>query len=161
MSISDSLPLFHSWPLFDAAKRLGLDRFEGVAAPEADWDGLYASARDRGVGIWACDLKDNALLWSPEIHELFAIPQDERLTRSLAVSCYAAHSRTAMEQLRAHAIDHCRGFTMDAMICRHDGEARWMRLSAMPLLAHGKAVRLFGTKQDVTAEYDGPDWKAV
>ncbi|MBO9574198.1 MAG: PAS domain S-box protein [Sphingobium sp.] len=157
----DSLPLFHSWPLFDAATRIGLERFEGVAAPDTDWDGLYASARAKGLGIWACDLQDNSLLWSPEVYELFGISPDEQLTRSLAVSCYAPRSRAAMESLRAHAIDHRRGFTMDAMIRSHNGDTRWMRLSAMPLIAQGKVVRLFGTKQDVTVEYDGPDWKSL
>ncbi len=64
-----------------------------------------------------------------------------------------------MEALRAHAIHHRRGFTLDAMLRRHDGEMRWMRLSTMPIVAEGKVVRLCGTKQDVTIEYDGPGWK--
>lgn len=112
------------------------------------------------IGLWSCDLiRDNALVWSPQVYELFALGQDEPLTRSAAVSCYVPRSRVAMEALRAHSIHHRRGFTLDAMLRRHDGEMRWMRLSAMPIVADGKVVRLCGTKQDVTSKYDGPGWQ--
>jgi PAS domain-containing protein len=72
------------------------------------------------------------------------------------VSLYCPDSRQAMEQLRAHAIKHRRGFTVDAEIRRPDGEHRWMRLSAMPVLDGGLVMRLRGTKIDVTDEYDAP-----
>lgn len=108
------------------------------------------------IGLWSCDLtKDNALVWSPYVYQLFGLGQDETLTRSAAVACYEPRSRIAMEQLRAHAIHHRRGFTLDASLRRHDGETRWMRLSAMPVIVDRKVVRLCGTKQDVTVEYDG------
>lgn len=154
MTIPDSLPLFHSWPLFDAAARIGADRLAALAA-----DPNAPLAVETDIGMWSCDLMDNdSLRWSPQVHALFGLPADEPLTRSLALACYAPRSRVAMEQLRAHAIHHRRGFTMDALIRRQDGEMRWMRLCAMPVLRDGKVVRLCGTKQDVTSEYDGPDW---
>lgn len=98
---------------------------------------------------------DNAINWSPAVRDLFGLPHEEPLTRSLTVSLYLPESRLAMEALRAHAIRHHRGFTLDARIRRPDGEKRWMRLTAAPVLCNGRAVRLVGTKQDVTATYDG------
>jgi PAS domain S-box-containing protein len=159
VSNSDSLPLFHSWPLFDAASRMGLERLNILGLPDPDTVRLAGQA---DIGVWSCDLANgDALRWSPQVYDLFGIPEGERLTRSLTVSLYAPSSRAAMEHLRAYAIQHRRGFTMDAMICRSGGDARWMRLSAMPIISEGRVVRLCGTKQDVTAEYDGPDWKSI
>lgn len=159
----DPLLLTNSWPLFDAARWMELRRVialcgeEPASAEEAD---MPAEAPDAPpIGIWSCDLADNSLSWTGAVYDLFGIARDEPLTRSLATACYCPGSRRAMEQLRAHAIRHRRGFTLDAMIRRLDGETRWMRLSALPVLSDGKAVRLCGTKQDVTALYDGPAWR--
>jgi PAS domain S-box-containing protein len=160
----DSLSLFHSWPLFDAEERIGPVQLEalGRLVRGADDDDQDFAPFASDIGLWTCDLaNNNALLWSPEVHALFGIPVDEVLTRSLAASCYVPRSRVAMEALRAHAIHHRRGFTLDAMIRRPDGDSRWMRLSAMPVVADRKVVRLIGTKQDVTVVYDGPGWTSV
>jgi PAS domain S-box-containing protein len=155
----DSLSLFHSWPLFDAEEKIGNAQLEGLARLMQAPDEAAAMSLDADIGLWACDLaRDNALTWSPHVYDLFGLGREERLTRTAAVSCYTPRSRVAMEALRAHAIHHRRGFTLDAMLRRHDGEMRWMRLTAMPVVADGKVVRLCGTKQDVTAAYDGPGW---
>lgn len=159
MSSSDSLPLFHSWPLFDAASRMGLDGLNILGLPDVDTARLAAQA---DIGVWSCDLTNgDRLRWSPQVYSIFGLPDGEPLTRSLAVSLYAERSRVAMETLRNYAIQHRRGFTMDAMIRRPNGDARWMRLCAMPIISEGRVVRLCGTKQDVTIDYDGPDWKSI
>lgn len=142
-----SLALTHSWPLYEAAERMpallrpALAEQAGMAAP---------------IGLWTCRLADEALDWSPAVHALFGLPEGEPLERALTVSLYLPESRLQMEALRAYAIKHGRGFTLDAQIRRPDGERRWMRLSAMPIIEGRSVVRLAGTKQDVTADYDGP-----
>lgn len=155
MTPIEPLALTHSWPLYEAARRLSLDGIvpfdPDIAMPGLEEDALAAL----GLGVWYCDLRDESLRWSKAVHDLFGIPQDEAPSRPLAVSLYLPDSRIAMEQLRTHAIRHRRGFTMDARIRRPDGDIRWMRLSALPILAGTQVVRLCGTKQDVTWEYDG------
>ena len=158
MGAMDSLPLFHSWPLYDAAERLGMRAMSVPGSPILESVRALASHR---VGVWSCDLADNRLSWTAAVHRLFGLPEDEPVTRDFAASRYLPRSRVAMETLRAYAIEHRRGFTMDAMILRADGDRRWMRLSAVPILSGGRVVRLTGTKQDVTAHYDGPDWQDV
>jgi len=116
---------------------------------------LAEQAVSAPIGVWNCHLADQALHWSPAVHALFALPADEPLVRSLVVSLYLPESRLQMEALRGYAIKHGRGFTLDAQIQRADGDRRWMRLSAVPIIDRGRVVRLAGTKQDVTAEYDG------
>jgi PAS domain S-box-containing protein len=150
-------PLTHSWPLFDASARMALAdlAYSGTLTP--DWSPTMQVAT--GIGLWSCDLADNALTWSPAVYELFGIPTDEKLTRSLTLSCYSKASREAMEGMRKHAIRHRRGFTMDALLRQPDGDKRWMRLSAMPIIVDRKVVRLCGIKQDVTGEYLDYGWQ--
>ncbi len=154
----DPLPLSHSWPLFEAAARLGIERLDAVAQPEPEPDRV---PRASALGVWACDLTTERLHWSREVHALFGLPPDETPTRPCTTGCYAPRARAAMEELRHYAIRHRRGFTMDAMIRALDGQIRWMRLSGVPMLADGKVMRLCGTKRDVTAIYDGPGWRKV
>ncbi len=156
MTPAEPLALTHSWPIYEAAHRLPLD---GIVPfdPDGDATGLNPNLLDAsGIGVWYCDLQDNALRWSRAVYDLFGLPEDEALSRPLTLSLYLPESRIAMEQLRAHAIRHRRGFTLDAQIRRPDGDIRWMRLSALPILFGPRVVRLCGTKQDVTEIYDGP-----
>jgi PAS domain S-box-containing protein len=161
MAESDSLPLFHSWALFDAGTRFGTDQLDAMVRLHVEDVPEPPVATEPRGGVWSFDFANERLRWSREVYALFGLPQEERLTRALTVNCYAPRSRMAMESLREHAIKHRRGFTMDAMIRRPDGEARWMRLSAMPILSEGRVVRLCGTKRDITGDYDGPAWRRL
>lgn len=152
MTASAFLPLTHSWPLYDAARHMPM-AWPDAPDRTAMQDAVLATP---DIGLWQCDLRDERLDWTDAVYRLFGLPDGERLERRLIVSLYEERSRVAMEALRAHAIRHHRGFTLDARIRRPDGAWRWMRLTAMPVLSGRKVVRLRGAKQDVTAAYDGP-----
>lgn len=149
------LPLHHSWPLLDGGRpydlgaAFGLDLLHGRSLVSLDDDMLAA----HGVGRWMCELSDNSLTWSGPVYDLFGLPRDARVSRDEAVALYCDESRAAMEGLRAYAIRHRRGFTVDAEIRTVAGERRWMRLLAAPVCDGDRVVRLHGLKQDVTREY--------
>jgi PAS domain S-box-containing protein len=159
MNMNLPLPLYYSWPLFEAAERLDLPAirpFSFGSAPSplgvVPIAGVLAA---QGIGVWECDLADNRLTWTQGVYDLFGLPNGVAVERSLTVSLYHPESRIAMEQLRAHAIRHRRGFTIDVAIRRPDGEDRWMALSAVPIIENRKVERLCGLKVDVTERYDG------
>ncbi len=151
------LPLNHSWPLFERGQRfeLGLlcDGDEFVLPEPAAFAADARLLGRHGIGLWQCDLADNALTWSAEVYDLFGLPRGAVLSRADAVALYAEDSRAAMERLRAYAIKHRRGFTLDAEIRSIGGQCSWMRLTAAPMCAQGRVVRLYGLKQDVSHEY--------
>lgn len=160
MNVRTPLPLYHSWPLFEAAERLdtpAISPFVLGAVPSplavAPIDGALAA---RGIGVWECDLATSQLTWTQGVYDLFGLPRGQAIARSLAVSIYQPRSRGVMEELREHAIRTKRGFTVDAALRQPGGDERWMRLSAVPIVERGKVVRLCGVKIDVTAEYDAP-----
>ena len=139
MLLQEPLPLYHSWPLFDPSVRFDLGLAD-AAVPAAG-----------RVETWRCDVAAGDLTWSPGNFDLFGLPRDVIPTREKSLPLYAEESRVAMERLRAHALRHRRGFTLDARLCRPDGD-RWMRLTAAPSEEEGRLI-LSGTKQDVTALY--------
>lgn len=152
--LSEPSPLTHSWPLFERDSRfdLGCDlRWTAEAAVNQALDErLFA---DQDLGAWECDLTDDRLTWSPGVYDLFGLPRGASVSRDEALSLYAERSRAALERLRAYAIRHRRGFTLDVELRPADGGRRWMRIVAAPLCAAYQAVRLHGFKRDVTCEY--------
>ena len=150
----DPSPLTASWPLSECRSRFDLGHhFEwhdsAEFAPSFDQPALSR----QGIGIWDCDLSDNALMWSDVVYDLFGLPRSVLLQRSTAVSLYEEGSRSAMERLRAYAIKHRRGFTLDVQIVPASGRRRWIRLMAAPICVRSRPVRLRGLKWDVTSEY--------
>lgn len=101
---------------------------------------------------WECDLQTGDVRWSPGVYDLFGLPRGSRVTREQAVAMYTPESQAILEEVRAQAIASLGSFTFDAEIVRPDGSLRRMRLTADVECRDGVAVRLYGTKQDVTGE---------
>jgi len=125
----------------------------GQAAAAARYKKMYdrSSALAR-IGVWECDLADNALTWTNGVYDLFEVPRGSVLDRDKAAALYHPESRAEMEQLRAEAIRTCGSFSLDAQIITAKGNVRWMRLTADVECEEGVPVRIFGSKQDITQE---------
>jgi len=148
------LPLTHSWPLFECGQRFGPGFSRGCDGVAPAGPALDRQVFERhGSGVWECDLRDDSLTWSAAIYDLFGLPRGARISREEAVAFYDEPSRAAMERLRAYAIRHRRGFTLDAEILPARGGHRWMRLVAAPICEGNRVVRLHGLKRDVSHEY--------
>jgi len=80
------------------------------------------------------------------VHDLFGLPRDASVTRADAVARYGEGSRAAMERLRAHAIAHRRGFTLDVEIWSAPARSDWVRLIAAPVCVGDEVVGLHGFK---------------
>lgn len=149
------LPLTLSWPIYEGNARLSLGGLWDPDQAEGSLSGLSApQLAGLGIGIWSCDLRTDELRWSAPVYELFGFARDAVPSRNDTVARYAEHSRVKMERLRAYAIRHRRGFTLDAQIMPAcGGPARMMRLIAAPVLEAERPVSLRGIKLDVTREY--------
>lgn len=99
-----------------------------------------------GVGLWRCDLADDRLTWSDTVFDLFGFPREAAIARADAVAQYCEGSRVAMERLRAHAITHRRGFTLDVELGGTLPRSRWIRLIAAPVCEGDTVVALQGLK---------------
>ena len=140
------LELSHSWPLFEQSRRFELGFILNTAAIDAISPAVIGAADPQDAGVWECDLSDDSLIWSGGVYDIFGLPRGVKVSRDEAVALYCEESRSAMERLRAHAIRHRRGFTIDVQIRPAVGENRWMRLIAAPICDGDQAVRLHGLK---------------
>ena len=102
--------------------------------------------RGETVGWWECDLADNALTWTSGVFDLFGFVRSSAVTREQALAGYAEHSRVILERLRADAISHGCGFTLDAELKPVGGTPRWIRIVAAPDVRDGRVVSLHGLK---------------
>ncbi|MDE1156915.1 MAG: diguanylate cyclase [Neorhizobium sp.] len=126
----------------------------GEASAEFVWlrslfDRSFRAAR---IGVWECSLPDETLRWTDMVYELFDLPPQASISREGTVTLYTEESRRRLNALRDEAIRTGGGFTLDAEIITAKGNARWMRITATVEMADGAPVRIFGMKQDITAE---------
>lgn len=113
--------------------------------------GLYEQAMLGPGGAWSCDLSTEVLTWTDGVYDLFGLARGSKLRRSDALDVYQSQSRSEMEQRRALAVRTGTGFSLDCQL-RTAGQSRWMRLRVGVNYDQGRPVRIFGSKQDITAE---------
>lgn len=146
MGIFERLPLTHSWPLSEQGLHFDLGCILNSVLTDAIAPAAVGDVGMHHAGCWECDLSDNSLIWSGGVYDIFGLPRGAQLTRDEAVALYSEESRAKLEQLRAHAIRHRRGFTLDAEIRPAVGPRRWMRLICAPVCDGDRPVRLHGLK---------------
>lgn len=143
------LPVHHSWPLYERDRFFELGQLHGVDTldPVPDLVDIDVPVRPARLGYWECDLThNNRLSWSDDVYDIFGIPRGVAVTRDETVALYGEGSRAAMEKLRAYAIRHRRGFTLDVEIKPAQAPRHWMRLIAAPVCVHDSVVKLQGLK---------------
>lgn len=151
------LPVHHSWPLYERERFFELGQILGADTldPVPDVVDIVVPARPSRLGRWECDLVDNNRLhWSDEVYDIFGFPRGSVVTRDESVAVYCEGSRAVMEKLRAYAIKHRRGFTLDVEIQPAQAPRRWMRLIAAPVCVDDRVVRLQGLKFLVPGAHD-------
>lgn len=104
------------------------------------------------IGVWECDLETEALTWTDGVYDLFELPRGSPLERAKVMSFYDEESCREMERLRARTIRDGGSFAVDIHIRTAKGNPRWIRLTGDVERENGRSVRIFGTKQDITAE---------
>ena len=146
MKRTEPLALHHSWPIFEQARHFDLGCVLSSAVTDIIEPAQVGTLGLHHAGLWECDLSDNSLIWSGGVYDIFGLPRNAKITRDEIVALYREESRAAMERLRAHAIKHRRGFTLDVEINSVTDGRRWMRLIGAPVCEEGRAVRLHGLK---------------
>jgi len=138
--------LRHSWPIWEQSLQFELGFVLNAAVTDLLNPPQIGDLSLHHAGCWECDLSDDSLIWSGGVYDLFGLPRGIQPNRDEAVGLYCEDSRTKMERLRAHAIKHLRGFTLDVEIRPAGDERRRMRLIAAPIIANGRVARLHGLK---------------
>jgi diguanylate cyclase (GGDEF)-like protein len=110
------------------------------------------SSRAARIGVWECSLDNEKLAWTDMVYELFDLPLGHPLNRDEIVKLYSEKSLAELTVLRNRAISERTGFSLDAEIVTGKGNHRWIRITATVECEDDVPVRIFGMKQDITAE---------
>lgn len=146
LNLHKTLALEHSWALCEQPRQFELGAVLNSAITEVVLPKTTGLISVHHAGCWECDVTDNSLIWSGGVYDIFGMPRGIEVTRAEAVGFYREESRATMETLRAYAVKHRRGFTLDVELQPASGGSRWMRLIAAPVVENGVVVRLHGLK---------------
>lgn len=115
-------------------------------------DDFWKISQTARIGLWECALSSEKLRWSDCVYDLFGLPRGLPVDRGLALGRYTPSSRRDLEIARRHALVERKGFTLDAEIETYCSDRRWIRITALVDCDNQRPVRLFGFKQDITAD---------
>lgn len=104
------------------------------------------------IGVWECSLPDESLVWTDVVYDIFDLPRGAPLDRAEIIKCYPEDSVRELTKRRSRAIAERTGFSLDTEIVTVKGNRRWMRITATVESVDGVPCRIFGMKQDITAE---------
>jgi PAS domain S-box-containing protein len=103
------------------------------------------------IGTWEIDLVNNKLYWSDEVYEMHEFDRAEAVDMDSAINFYPAGSRavikTAMDKLIADGIP----YDIELPLITAKGNRLYTRSSGKVVFENGKAVRVYGIIQNITA----------
>lgn len=123
--------------------------------PVAGGGSLYDRAAALAkIGAWECDLATSRLTWTDGVYDIFELPRGIAIRREQVLALYFKDSRREMERLRRRAIEGGESFSLDIRIRTAMGNQKWVRLTGDVETVGGRRTRVYGLKQDVTAEHE-------
>lgn len=139
--------LDQTWPLFEQGRHFDLGHILNSAIADAIEPAGVGALGIHHAGLWECDLSDDRLVWSGGVFDLFGVARGSAVSRELALGFYREECRAKLERLRAHAIRHRLGFTLDVEILPAAGaKRRRMRLIGAPRCEDDRTTHLHGLK---------------
>jgi PAS domain S-box-containing protein len=113
---------------------------------------LTESQRIAKIGSWQWDLENGTVVWSEELFRIFGLPQQEP-SYALVNGLLHPDDVAFWEKSATCALRENRPFQIDCRIVRPDGTLTWIHNEAEVIrAADGKALKMWGTAQDVTAQ---------
>lgn len=104
------------------------------------------------VGQWNLSLPTMKLSWSRETFRIAEIDASEEPDFEQAINLYAPTARPVIAEAVQTAIDTGKPYDLELPLISAKGNHRWVRTQGFVEMQGGKAVRLYGTFQDITAQ---------
>ena len=113
---------------------------------------LANSQRQSNLGSWETELSTGKLIWTEEMYRIFGFPLNLPIDLEMAVTVFQSDELVRFRQAMDDAIINKVPYHIDCTIIRHnDGQMRVIHDEGeVSFDEDGKAVRMFGTTQDVT-----------
>ena len=111
---------------------------------------LHETSRAARIGSWEYVLGSGELYWSPVVREIHEVPEDFEPTIEAGVSFYKeGASRTRIEKVVAEALADGTPWDERVQLVTARGNTLWVRAVGRAQMRDGRAVRLYGSFQDI------------
>ena len=127
------------------------ERSRNANALRRSEDLLNRTGRLAGVGGWELDLLTSEVTWSDETRRLHGFENDCVPTLEEGINFYAPEARPVIRTAIEQSIAEGKDWEVVVPVIRVDGRRIWARVKGTVQFVDGKAVRLVGVFQDVTA----------
>jgi PAS domain S-box-containing protein len=103
------------------------------------------------IGTWELDLIHQQLFWSPVTKKIHEVSEDFVPDLNTAINFYKeGESREAIERAVNHTIKTGEAYDIELIIITPSGKEKYVRGIGKAEFKMGRAVRLYGTFQDIT-----------
>ena len=116
---------------------------------------LNSSQRISRVGGWEWDVKAQTMYWTDELYRIHGLTpglirpgSEEHIRQSLA--CYNEADRPAITAAFNDCVEKGKPYDHEFPFTTKDGNRKWIRTVAEPVLEDGRVVRVIGNVMDIT-----------
>ena len=103
------------------------------------------------IGGWSLDLVSQVLTWTPMTRVIHEVPEDFVPELDKAINFYKeGESRETIQRLLEEAMVTGEGWSVDLQFVTYKGREIWVSAKGDVEMSRGKAVRLYGSFQDIT-----------
>jgi PAS domain S-box-containing protein len=115
---------------------------------------LDRTGRVAGIGGWEVDLIDNTLTWSDQTCRIHDLEPGYKPTIAEAINNYAPEARDTITQAFELVTTSGAPYDLELPMVTANGRHIWVRTICEVVMDNGRAVRAFGTLQDITWRHD-------
>lgn len=103
------------------------------------------------LGVWEYDIVRDQVVWSPQLYELFGIPEGTHIDYATYMSGIHPDDRPVLAEYVRGALEQQRGYAVQHRVIRPDGEERVvLGIGEVVRDGQGRPLKLVGTAQDIT-----------
>ncbi len=103
------------------------------------------------VGGWELNLITMDLSWTLQTCRIHEVPDDYQPELAAAIDFYAPEARPIIQKAVHEGIEHGTPWDLELPFITAKGRRIWVRAAGKVQMANGRAVRLYGAFQDITA----------
>ena len=112
---------------------------------------LEESQRIAQLGSWSWDVRENEIVWTDELYEIFGLPKNYEPTSEQYIPFVYEEDRSRSRRMLEEALKEGKDFECRCRFVRTDGEIGWMRTIGKTTLNRQKKVEhIHGVVQDIT-----------
>jgi len=136
--------------VLDASIKMAFKLFESQRTVEKTTQLLESTGKLAKVGGWQVDLSNMKLSWTPMTFEIAEVTPPNEPPLEDGIQLFAPEARPVITKALEEAMASGIPYDLELPIITAKGNSKWVQTQGFAEMKQGKAVRLFGTFQDIT-----------